>query len=363
MDGVYVHIPFCKSLCKYCDFLSFSDKDENFRKKYAQYVVKELDIYKKDKTFVNPVTTLYFGGGTPSILDPYDIKSIIDCIHKSQDCEITLEVNPKTVDLEQLKRFKAAGVNRLSIGIQSFNDEFLKILGRPHSKSEGIETYKNARAAGFENISLDLMFSLPGQSIENLNSDLEELFSLNPEHFSIYSLIWEEDTPFYEMLKKGVYEETDNEKEADMFALIIEKSAQQGYIHYEISNFSKSGKESKHNSKYWKNESYLGVGLGASGYLDDVRYKNFIDFEKYYRDIESGVKPQEEKEFVSPHEKEVYRNILGLRLLKEGVIPSEEYREKFEKLRDDGFLEIEQGAYKLTERGLFYANDVFEKLI
>lgn len=396
LDAIYIHIPFCNTLCNYCDFLSFSNTTRDERKKYVDYLIKEIKMYTdKNKTQnlkgdsnLNPnlnsesgveFDTVYFGGGTPSILDPEDLKRILDVLKIKEGCEITLEVNPKSVDFNKLKKFRDIGINRLSIGIQSFNDEKLKVLGRAHKSFEGEQCYLDAREAGFKNISLDLIFSLPDQTLEGLEQDLEKLFSLEPEHFSIYSLIWEEGTPFYEDLKKGVLKESDNDLEAEMFNLIIEKSKKKMYNHYEVSNFAKKNYESRHNSKYWRNSEYLGIGLGASGYIDNLRYKNFSDFQEYYMYIDSNKKPldPDEIEIVDAELKEVYRNILGLRLLQEGVTPSEKYFGKFKKLEEEGFLkkvgnvseelgvneDSEVIRYILTEKGLLLANDVFQELI
>lgn len=364
VDAIYIHVPFCKSLCSYCDFLSFSNTSDGDRRKYVDYLIKEIGMYtNKNKEMA--FDTIYFGGGTPSLLNPEDLKRVLDELVIKDGCEITIEVNPKSVDLEKLKRFREIGINRLSIGLQSFNDKMLKILGRGHNSSEGIQCYLDAREAGFDNISLDLMFSLPGQTIEQLDDDLQKLFELNPEHFSIYSLIWEEGTPFYEQLQKGILKETDNELEADMFNLIIEKSKKRLYNHYEISNFSKENMESKHNSKYWKNSQYLGIGLGASGYVGNERYKNFSTFEEYYESIDSVERPidLDEVEIVDLDLKEAYRNMLGLRLLQEGVTPSEKFFEKFKELEQKGLLKKVKDKYVLTKDGLFFANDVFQELI
>ena len=364
VDAIYIHVPFCKSLCSYCDFLSFSNTSDADRKRYVDYLIKEINMYtNKNKNMI--FDTIYFGGGTPSLLNPEDLKRVLDELVIKDGCEITIEVNPKSVDLDKLKRFHEIGINRLSIGLQSFNDKMLKTLGRGHNSSEGIQCYLDARTAGFQNISLDLMFSLPGQTIEQLDDDLQKLFELNPEHFSIYSLIWEEGTPFYEQLQKGILKETDNELEADMFNLIIEKSKKRLYNHYEISNFSKENMESRHNSKYWKNSEYLGIGLGASGYLGNERYKNFSTFKEYYESIDSVERPidLDEVEIVDLDLKESYRNMLGLRLLQEGVTPSEKYVEKFREFEQKGLLKKVEDKYVLTKDGLFFANDVFQELI
>lgn len=359
VDAIYIHIPFCVRKCDYCDFLSFQSNEEE-RKKYVDFVIKEMELYPKYN-----YDTVYFGGGTPSLLEPCDIKKILSKLSINDGAEVTLEANPKTVDFEKLKGFKEAGINRLSMGIQSFNEKFLKKLGRLHTANEGEEAYYMAREAGFSNISLDLMFSLPGETLQNVKDDLSKMISLNPEHFSIYSLIWEPDTKFFEKLEKGEYKETDNDLEATMYEMIIDYSEKNGYNHYEISNFSKEGKEARHNSKYWRNEEYLGIGLGASGYIDGIRYKNKMKFIDYYDSILMGEKPILEKEEVSLEAKEEYRHILGLRLLKEGIEESncEKYKKIYEELENTGFIQKKDNRYILTRKGVFLANDVFEKFI
>ncbi|MGL4402839.1 MAG: radical SAM family heme chaperone HemW [Fusobacteriaceae bacterium] len=358
MNAIYIHMPFCLKKCSYCDFLSFSGSKKNEREKYVDYLIKEINLYPG-----NIYDTIYFGGGTPSIFEPEQIKRILEVLKKKEGAEITLETNPKTVDYQKLLKFKKAGVNRLSIGVQSFNEKHLKNLGRLHKAQEAENIYLEARRAGFENISLDLMFSLPEQTPEELKYDLNKIFQLKPEHFSIYSLIWEEGTEFFKKLEEGKYKETENELEAEMYRYIIEESQKQGYIHYEISNFSLPGKESRHNSKYWKNSEYLGIGLGASGYFKDIRYKNIENFTEYYDMIDDMKRPVSEIETVDENEREIYRNILGLRLLQEGVDPSEKHIELFRDLEKRGYLKQRGKNYVLTEKGIFFANDVFSEMI
>lgn len=357
VDGIYIHIPFCMNKCNYCDFLSFKSTGDE-RKKYVDYILKEIDLYPKYE-----YDTVYLGGGTPSLLNWEDVERILKKLNIKEGAEVTLEVNPKTVDLEKLKGFKRAGINRLSIGIQTFDEKMLQVLGRMHNSNEGIETYNQAREVGFENISLDLMFSLPNQSFEKVKSDLERLLELRPEHFSIYSLIWEEGTPFFKKLEEGVYSETDNELEAQMFEYIIDRATEAGYIHYEISNFCLPNKEARHNSKYWENREYVGVGLGASGYIENKRYKNQVQFSKYYDNIEREVFPILEEEIVDADSKEEYRYMLGFRLLKKGVVPSEKYLEKCISLEKRGFLKKIGESYVLTRKGILLANDVLDEFI
>ncbi len=357
--GLYIHVPFCKRKCRYCDFLSFEGKESEISS-YFQYMCKELKLYENMR-----YSTVYFGGGTPSLAAVEDIKAILDSVEIDKDAEITIEVNPGTVNLEKLKRYREIGVNRLSIGSQSFNNERLKLLGRIHSSKEIVECFRNARKAGFSNISLDLMFALPGQTIEELASDMKKIVELNPEHISVYSLIWEEGTVFEEMQKKGEIAPKDEDEEAEMYEFVIKFLDENGYNHYEVSNFAKTGFESKHNLKYWENREYTGIGVGASGYIDSIRYKNFTEFADYYSSINLGKKPVMESEEVDEKSKIMYKCILGLRLLKAGVdIEEKIYKSVLEKLEKNGLIiKKESGKYILSSRGLFIANSVFEEFL
>ncbi len=357
VDAIYIHVPFCVNKCEYCDFLSFKSI-ESERDRYVEYLMREIELYPDYR-----YDTVYFGGGTPSLLKPEDIKGILDKLDIDGGAEVTMEVNPKTVDYEKLKAFREAGVNRVSIGVQTFNEKYLKTLGRLHNRERAITTYESARRAGFENISIDLMFSLPDQTMEELGRDLSQIIQMKPEHISIYSLIWEEGTPFFEKLREGVYHETDNDLEANMYEGIIDKLREAGYEHYEISNFALPGMAARHNSKYWKNREYLGVGLGASGYVDRVRYKNIVEFTSYYDKIDEKIKPVESEEWVDSEAEEEYRFILGLRLLQEGVEASGRYLARCEELEKKGLLERREGRFVLSQRGVFLANDVFEEFL
>lgn len=357
LSGMYIHIPFCLNKCNYCDFLSFKSTAEE-REKYVAALINEINMYPKF-----PLETVYFGGGTPSLLTPEQVSRILSNLNIKDNAEITLEVNPKTVTLEKFKLFRKAGINRVSIGIQSFNDSLLKTLGRLHSSSEGKEAFYFAREAGFENISLDLMFSLPNQTLDALKDDLKHLFALKPEHFSIYSLIWEEGTDFFAKLESGVYKETDNDLEASMYELIIDEAEKHGYIHYEISNFCLPEKRAIHNTKYWKNEEYLGIGIGASGYYQNIRYKNILKIPEYYVKISNNVKPILEEEFVDSNEKEIYEYILGLRIIPDGIIPKGNYINLCNNLVNEEFLIKDNSRYILSKKGVLMANDVFSKFI
>ena len=358
IDAIYIHVPFCIRKCGYCDFLSFP-VDTCDVDKYIHHLVKEIKMYDQYS-----YDTVYIGGGTPSILDIKYIKYILENINIRENAEITIEVNPKTVDLYRLRYYKALGINRISIGVQSFNDAYLKILGRTHDSNTAINTYDNARKAGFDNISLDLMFSLPQETLDGLDKDLDKLFELYPEHFSIYSLIWEENTPFYERLKKGELKETDNDMEAQMYERIIDRARGSGYVQYEISNFARSNHFSRHNMKYWENKKYVGVGLGAAGYIGDIRYKNIRDINGYYSMLDTDVFPIVEKEKISAEDNEKYSAILNLRMLQKGFLPrSDAHKNICERLKMKGMLDNKDDHYILTRKGLLIANDVMEEFL
>lgn len=358
MNSLYIHIPFCIRKCKYCDFLSYEGK-ENELEKYFEYLIKDFKFYE-NKVY----DTIYFGGGTPSLAKDIYLKKLLDNIDKKEDAEITLELNPKTVDFEKLKKIKETGINRLSIGVQTFNDDLLKVLGRLNSSEDSFRVYKEARELGFKNISLDLMFSLPDQSMENLKDDLKKIIKLNPEHISIYSLIWEEGTKFWELREKGELKELDEDLESDMFEEIIKNLEENGYEHYEISNFAKKGFRSKHNVNYWKNGEYAAIGIGATAYINNVRYKNIENIDEYYKSIDDNKKVYEYSEIVEENIKEENRIILGLRLLKDGIIiENKDYLKKAEYLLSEGFLEKDINGYRLSKKGLYLANNVFAEFI
>ncbi|WP_338940354.1 radical SAM family heme chaperone HemW [Fusobacterium pseudoperiodonticum] len=360
--NTYIHIPFCERKCNYCDFTSLKGTDNQIEK-YVNYLLKEIDIYSKDYDLSEKQDTIYFGGGTPSLLPIDSLKIILSRFFYDENTEITIEVNPKTVDIYKLKEYKNLGVNRLSIGIQTFNDENLKVLGRIHNSEEAIEVYNMAREVGFKNISLDIMFSLPNQTLEMLKIDLEKLILLNPEHISIYSLIWEEGTKFFRDLKAGKLKETDNDLEATMYEYIIDYLKSKGYGHYEISNFSKKDFEARHNSIYWENKNYLGLGLSAAGYLGNLRYKNFFHLKDYYDKLDKNILPIDEREELTEDDIEQYRYLVGFRLLNNPLIPSKEYLEKCEILEKEAYLVKKENGYILSSKGLMLFNDFIANFI
>ena len=265
--GLYIHIPFCVQKCRYCDFLSFP-AGEDEKADYVTLLCEELE--KRSTCFSDhSIATVYVGGGTPSCLSAEQMNRIFEkvkaCYRLQEEAEVTVEVNPGTVEGEKLLAYRDMGVNRLSIGLQSTHDSLLKTLGRIHTLEDFLHTYHGARKAGFDNISVDLMSALPGQNKEMLRTTLEQVIALQPEHISCYSLIVEEGTPFYRMRDQMCF--PDEEEDREMYEMTGRMLTEAGYRRYEISNYAKEGKTSVHNSSYWKRVPYLGVGLGASSFM------------------------------------------------------------------------------------------------
>ena len=375
--GIYIHIPFCVRKCAYCDFLS-APEDEKVREAYTDCLNRELrqtaEKMTQDET---AVSTIYFGGGTPSILPGQQIIRLMDTLRRfgtiRPDAEITLEMNPGTVTPEKMDCYRAAGINRLSIGCQSFREEELKLLGRIHTCEDFIKTYEMARRAGFDNISIDLMSGLPGQTAENWRQSLDTAVSLEPEHISAYSLIIEEGTPFYDRYGTGWSEENE-ELDRLMFEDTKDILEKAGYLRYEISNYARPGYESRHNSSYWTGIPYYGCGLGASSLVKRpdgwFRTRNESSLERYLK--ESPAAPEEEERLTERDRMEEFM-FLGLRLTR-GIRVSEfEYRfsctfdqvygDVVRELKHDGLMGQEGDRLFLTDRGLDLSNYCFEKFL
>lgn len=384
--GLYIHIPFCKRKCEYCDFKSYAGKEELVDEyiKWLKYEVKEVGEgnrldYENHLDKLAIVKTIYIGGGTPSLIESKYINEILEVVKQNytleNDLEITIEVNPGTVNQEKLEQYKKSGINRLSIGLQSTHDRLLKKLGRIHNYEEFLNTFELARKVGFENINVDLMLGLPEQSIEDLKESVEEVIKLNPEHISVYSLIVEEGTPFYKKLEENELELPEEEIERKMYWTVKQELEKAGYIHYEISNFAKAGFESKHNLSCWNQEEYIGFGTSAHSYTNNVRYSNIDSMEEY---IDNFKKENEADNFVF-HEKQNKDSkmkefmMLGLRKI-EGVSIKEfknrftlnpifVYRKELEKLVTEELIEIDGDKIKLTNKGLDLANLVWEEFV
>ncbi len=298
--GVYIHVPFCRSKCPYCDFYSVLTRDAETKEKYTDALVKEIRSFGRyfrneegaEHIFMKQAPdSVYFGGGTPSLLEPIRIREIMkacdDTFGRAEDREVTLEANPGTVDRDSLKGFRAMGVNRLSLGFQSFDDHILKKLGRTHKAEDSLRAFEDARAAGFRNISIDLIFGIEGQTMDSWEESLRKALELEPEHISLYSLEFMEGTVFTRMLKEGRMKETDPEEDRLMYEKAAELLKNAGYVHYEISNFAKPGFESRHNLKYWDLDDYAGFGPGAHSYMTDLitgqgqRYFHRADLDSY----------------------------------------------------------------------------------
>ena len=368
--GIYVHIPFCVRKCYYCDFISYPNKLEK-QKEYVQKLKQEIE--QRSKNIKNYVDTIYIGGGTPSIINLEYITEILNCIRENykvkKNAEITIEVNPGTVTEEKLQEFKSAGINRLSIGLQSTKDRLLEEIGRIHNYEDFLNTYKTAKKVGFRNINVDLMIGLPEQSLQDVEDSLEEIVKLNPKHVSVYSLILEENTKLEVFVKLGKFDLPDEELERQMYWKVKEVLEQNGYEHYEISNFAKKGYKSKHNYNCWKQHSYLGFGVAASSYYNNIRYSNTDNLEEYLKD--SSKKNIEEKQSLEDTKKEYM--MLGLRTLegidisefkqKFGENPLYLFRKELDKLVKENLLEIDLNNIKLTSKGLDLANLIWEEFV
>ena len=370
--GIYVHIPFCKRKCAYCDFISFSGK-ARLIEKYVEALKREINEYKISKEdYV--VKTIYFGGGTPSFIESKYTVEILEAIKEkfniSKNAEITIEINPGTVTEEKLKDYYEVGINRISFGLQSTNSQLLKLVGRIHSYSSFLEGYNLARKTGFKNINVDLMIGLPVQTLKDVQKDLSRIIELNPEHISVYSLIVEEGTRIEEKIKNKELYLPSEKLERKMYWEVKKKLEEAGYIHYEISNFAKAGYESKHNLSCWNQEEYLGFGLAAHSYFNNVRYSNTDDFEEYF-DWPENSKIIHERQTDEDRQKEFM--LLGLRKI-EGVAISDFknkfienpiylYRETLNKLVTQGLIEVDIDSIKLTNRGIDLANLVWEEFV
>lgn len=294
MAGIYIHVPFCKTRCIYCDF--YSTTRSEWKGRYIEALCKELEMrytYLKGK----PIETLYFGGGTPSQLDEKDFRKVFDTVRRvygMENChEITLEANPDDLCPEFLQMLSELPFNRISMGIQTFDDTTLKLLKRRHNAAQAIRAVELCRAHGFRNISIDLIYGLPGETTERWEKDLQQAIALDVEHISAYHLIYEEGTPIYKMLQKHQVEEVDEDSSVRFFTLLIDRLHEAGYEHYEISNFCKPGMYSRHNTAYWKGIPYLGCGPSAHSFNAETREWNTASLEGYIKSIEEGHRSSE----------------------------------------------------------------------
>ena len=367
--GLYVHIPFCVKKCNYCDFCSFSISSVDWRESYIDELCREISSYKSRNIELD---SIFFGGGTPTLLTTEEFSKIISAIKDSfsllPDLEFTVESNPRTIDEEKLSCLVAQGVNRLSIGLQSIHENEQKILGRIHNYQDFLGSYNLARRCGIKNINVDLMYGIPEQTIESFTETLEAVCELNPEHISVYGLILEEGTPFYNI--QGELNLPSEDAECDMYYLAAKKLSDRGYSHYEISNYARAGYECRHNLKYWRCEEYIGVGVAAYSYFDKKRYGN-TDNPKEYSPANCVKYTQVDR---IDFDVEQYEYVMLRLRLKEGFSLSDymtrfqvDFRQGREKiisrLESAGYISLKDDRVSLTEKGFYISNSILTELI
>jgi len=374
--SVYLHIPFCSTKCYYCDFTAYRLD----RQPVEEYLVALAAEMKYWTQLVPPETieTIYLGGGTPTVLTPKQMEQLLVAIRRtfpklSPKIEWTVEANPESTSKELLSVLKAGGVNRISFGAQTFHPQLLQVIGREHGVADIVQSVEWAREVGIENISLDLMYGLPQQTVDDVADTLEKTIALKPKHISAYSLKIEKGTRFYQMERKQQLALPSHEEEYEMYQLIRERLLQAGYQQYEISNFALPGYESRHNSTYWLNEEYYGFGVGAHGYVNDIRYANITGIQAYLNRVNNGERPIAEEHCVSLEESMENFMILGLRLLK--GVQKHQFAKRYGKTIDKVFgsvikslvkqklIEEKQGTLALTEKGLMFGNEVFASFL
>lgn len=360
IEHAYIHIPFCIRKCHYCSFVSGFDIKEQFA--YINALKEEIKTrYKNEK-----LKTIYFGGGTPSLMDTSLLSEILSLFNKNTNCEITIEINPETVSLQKLKEIKASGYNRISLGIQSFSNTILKTIGRLHTEEAIYSAIRNIKEAGFKNVSIDLIYGLPNQTKELFLNDLNKAVSLDIQHISTYGLKIEEESYFG---KHPPINLPNDEDQAEMFLILCDFLKKKNFEHYEISNFSKIGFRSNHNCAYWKNKNYYGFGLNASGYEGNIRYKNTSKFKEY---LQTPLK-REEEEILTVQETMENEIFLALRL-KEGINIehlNKKYNIDFEKKYKDiikkytnlELLKIDSGNCHLTKKGILLSNNIMSEFL
>lgn len=374
MAGIYIHIPFCKSRCKYCDFFSTTHLE-----KRAQYVAALLEEWRMRAHEVKePVHTIYIGGGTPSMLDDSSLQMIIEAIRRESSLnstaisgtlqgdeaklqEITMEANPGDITLERAQAWRRMGINRLSIGVQSMDDELLQLIGRRHTAEQARKAVAAAQAAGFDNISIDLMYALPSQTMEQWQKDVAEALQMGVQHISTYGLIYEESTVLMTLLDHGVIEAVDEDTEMQMYDYLVEQLAANNFEHYEVSNFALPNRQSRHNSSYWNNTPYIGLGAGAHSYDGQVRQWNISDLDTYIAQSMAH-QLQPEKEVLSEEQRHTERVMLGLRT-NSGIGIDEIDRSKAQPYIAQGMLIEKDNRIVATTKGYHILNRIIEDLI
>jgi len=366
--GIYLHIPFCKSRCSYCDFATDVYRDSEAVERYVTALCSEMPGTWKEEDRV--ADTVYFGGGTPSLLSAKQVEKIlrsVDSVIEFTDAEITMEMNPATVTPETLRDYRSLGINRASFGVQTFNDRALKLLARGHDATDARQTFRMLRDAAFDNVSFDLIAGLPNQTLKDWERNLNEAIELSPEHLSLYLLEIHEGTPLAEQVRSGRQPTPDEDLAARMYEMMLDKLAAAGYEQYEISNFSRPGFESRHNTKYWLLEPVYGFGVSAHSFDGRSRWSNVRDTADYVERIESCKTPIIETE--SRTEKELSGEYVFLHLRLTRGLRLTEVVEKFgldirkeydlDELESAGLIEFEGDTMRLTTKGLLFSNEVF----
>ena len=374
MAGIYIHIPFCKQRCRYCSFFSSTHSAE--KEKYVETLCRELEL--RQGYLANAgIDTIYVGGGTPSTLSERHFREIFKSINTffsvATDAEITLEANPDDISAEYATMLRSLPFNRLSMGVQSFDNELLKRLGRRHDAERAISAFHNARNAGFDNISMDLMFALPGSTTESWTGDLRKMLELHPEHISAYNLTYEEGTPLFHAAQKGTITPLGEEENLEQFTSLVDTLTAAGYRHYEISNFALPGRESRHNSSYWHDIPYLGCGAAAHSYNGNSRQWNVADISLYIKGINDG-EPDYEIENLT--ETERYNDAILTRLRTYDGLPLEWFRNKFsekynrymlktaeEHISRGTLMHGDNDTLRLTRKGIFISDAIIRDLI
>lgn len=363
--GLYIHIPFCRSRCSYCDFATGLYQSE-LAERYVRALVKE--IRASSVTGVR-VDTIYFGGGTPSLLDPEQLQQILIVVHDrfnvAAASEITLEINPGSVTPEKLRDFRALGINRASFGVQTFDDRELAKLGRSHTAADARRTFKDLRTVGFDNVSFDLIAGLPGQTLSGWERNVAEALELQPEHLSFYLLEVHSGTPLAQHIERGLQPVPDEDLAAVMYERMLERAVASGYEHYEISNLCRPGFQSRHNTKYWTKEPYFGFGCSAHSYDGEMtRWSNQRDVFEYVKSVEEGSSPIREKQTLTARDVRAESLFLGLRLLR-GVSLDlcQDYESDVARFKEAGLLELDGDCVRLTRHGALLSNEVFSAFV
>lgn len=378
--GIYIHIPFCERKCYYCGFLSFCERGEKEQEEYISFLLKELEINGREISSRYLCDSVFIGGGTPSILKEGSIPRVLEKVHTSlslsSDAEISIEGNPNSLTRTKLNEYKRSGVNRLSIGVQAFDDHILEKLGRVHKRHDALRAYEEARDAGFDNINLDLMFGVPDQSFSSWSQDLRQVLDLCPDHLSLYTIQLEEGSSYYEEYRKGTLDFPSEQEDRKMFHYGAEQLRDTGYEHYEISNFGK--KKCRHNLKYWSLEDYLGVGLGSSSYLGGSRGRNVREMNRWQEMISRGRKPLDGDGLYQEPREETISIYCFTALRKKTGISLEDFAHRFgvqfdayfmdkwpvlRKYEKEGLLRLSEKHLALTEAGIDVSNEIMAEFI